>query len=175
MWVASASSRAQGTWPGPSVGCAWKQGFLSSGSFSGSQSQRPPLEFVLKLDDNMPLPTCMKTNDHTIEHEILPLTCASHFFKLYNIIRWACRTLWQPRFNPILYPHAKSTSENGFYNSGQLGAFTNEFFTSQYSITKNEQLGFTCEMQKRTIFTQPNLTFLLSTYLFFYSSRLFCL
>ena len=48
-------------------------------SLNPTWDDAPPLEFVLKLDNEPPLPTCNMYSDHIDEDQVLPLTRANQF------------------------------------------------------------------------------------------------
>ena len=65
-------------------------------SLNPQSDDAPPLELVLALDDEPPLPTCNKYSDYIDEDKVLPLTRADQFFN--SIISFA------GFINPLIHP-----------------------------------------------------------------------
>ena len=55
---------------------------LAIWAWNPTKDDAPPLEIILKLDKQEPLPTCNKYNEDILEYSVLPLTRARDFLKM---------------------------------------------------------------------------------------------
>ena len=75
----------------------------------------PPLEIILKLDEDNPFPTCNKDNEEILRHKVLPLTRALDFLKIITSFAGLIEPFNNPNFSLYYTLTRKRPSEESVH------------------------------------------------------------